>query len=595
VRAEANKILAAPIAQGDATLRIHALALLGVIDLNINTEAAQADWNEVLAIAKKTGDQKWQNRAQGELGLVAGVKGDMGTAAFALYSAIGRADQIGDSAAHINFATWLSNGMAMHGMADKSLKLLDQTAELAKKSGYTTLPLQLSIAKIRALTHLPEPQSEESRELVRKLIAATLAQAQNENVLGAQSDLLSESGQFASSRGDLAGAEKAFRQAAKIATAAALPREEGEAYLRLSQFYRATNQPSKAALAIDHGISAVQRVEEAYDLPLFIAEKAEVQAALGEVSASDSSFQRATDLVDGLLVNAPSSQVKSNMIGALSQIYLGHFNLAWKRMHDAGYAFSIIESARGRALLDSIRYAKESASPLASPSREAIEIARLQRSLMHDRLTNAQTRQVLEELDAAYIRISPAEYAKQRLEMGLVRKKPVTVPELQSQLQPRQALIEFVLEEKESYAIEISRAGMKIHNLPGRSQIGDLARSFVTAIRSGSDSRSFGERLYQQLIKPVADPGVSSLIIVPDGPLHLIPFGALVPEGGGYLNSRLNFEAAPSATIYYALRRAPKERLHQSRSSALPLAHRRRMAAELSPRLAASATCGQVA
>jgi CHAT domain-containing protein len=45
----------------------------------------------------------------------------------------------------------------------------------------------------------------------------------------------------------------------------------------------------------------------------------------------------------------------------------------------------------------------------------------------------------------------------------------------------------------------------------------------------------------------------SSLIVVPDGPLHLIPFSALVNEGGGYLNSELNLSAAPSATIYYTL------------------------------------------
>jgi hypothetical protein len=89
---------------------------------------------------------------------------------------------------------------------------------------------------------------------------------------------------------------------------AALPRQEAEACLRLSQFYRATDQPVKASPVIDQGIQAVQRVEEGYDLPVFVAEKAEVQAALGSVQAADASFQRATDLVEGLLVNAPSSQ-----------------------------------------------------------------------------------------------------------------------------------------------------------------------------------------------------------------------------------------------------------------------------------------------
>ena len=135
---------------------------------------------------------------------------------------------------------------------------------------------------------------------------------------------------------------------------------------------------------IDQGIQAVQRVEEGYDLPVFVAERAEVQAALGLVQAADASFQRATDLVEGLLVNAPSSQVKSGMIGALGQIYLGHFRLAWNRMHDGPYAFSIIESARGRALLDSIRYARQFGFGATRKHQAKSRLPGFNDRLMHD-------------------------------------------------------------------------------------------------------------------------------------------------------------------------------------------------------------------
>ena len=99
-------------------------------------------------------------------------------------------------------------------------------------------------------------------------------------------------------------------------------------------------------------------------------------------------------------------------------------------------------------------------------TRGEVEIARLQRSLMHDRLTNAQTRHVLDQLDEAYMQLSPVEYARQRKEMGLVRRRPASVADLQAQLRPGEALVEYVMDEKGSYAIEISRAGLKIHNLP---------------------------------------------------------------------------------------------------------------------------------
>ena len=558
VRTEVVRILSTPVVATDPSLRLRALALLGNIDLNTNTVAAREDWTEVLAVAQKSGDQKWQNRAKGQLGILAGLSGDVGAAGLALYAAIAKAEQLGDVAANITFSTALANGMSANGMADRALATVDRAGELARKNGYSEVPLALSIAKIRTLMALPDSQAEQGANAANKLIALTLIQARKENAAGAEAELLKASGQLAIKRGDLANAETSLTQAIEVSQAASLPREEGEACLHLSRFYRATNQPAKANSTIDQGIRAVQRVEEGYDLPLYVAEKAEVQTALGSVQAADASFQRATDLVEGLLVNAPSSQVKSGMIGALSQIYLGHFRLAWNHLHDAPYAFSIIETARGRTLFDSIRYARQSGATTTAPTTGEAEIVRLQRSLLHDRLTNTQTRRVVEQLDKAYVQLNPVEYARQRKEMGLVRRRPVTVPALQSQLRPRETLIEYVLDEKASYAIEVNRSGLQIQTLPPRAQISKASRSFVTAIRSGGDSRPSGQELYKQLIAPVLEPNTESLIVVPDGPLHLIPFSALVSQSGSYLNNELNLSAAPSATVYYTLNRAPR-------------------------------------
>jgi len=52
---------------------------------------------------------------------------------------------------------------------------------------------------------------------------------------------------------------------------------------------------------------------------------------------------------------------------------------------------------------------------------------------MHDPLTNAQTRHVLDQLDEAYIQLNPVEYARQRKEMSLARSRPVRVATLQAQ------------------------------------------------------------------------------------------------------------------------------------------------------------------
>jgi CHAT domain-containing protein len=557
VRAEVVQDLAKPIVAGDPQLKIRGLALLGNIDLNLNSSAALDDWNQVLAVATASGNAKWQNRARGELGLLAGVNGDTAAAGLALFQAIDTADKLGDVAGHLQFSIWLAHGMAVNGMPERALSLLDRAAEFARRSGYTETPLDLSIAKVRALMLLPEPKKAQALGDVKKILAMALGDAQKNKVVGAETALLNEAGQLALEAGDSAVAENSFRQAVEIARDASLPREEAEALLHLSEFYRGRNESAKAFPIINAGIAALQRVEEGYDLPRFIAEQAHVEEDLGETSRADASYERATDLIEGLLVNAPSSQVKSSMIGALSDIYVAHFRLAWIRLHDAPKAFRIIENARGRALFDSIRYARQE-GPAVRQTADELEIARLQRSLLHENLTIPQTRRVLVRLDEAYDRLTPVEYRRARNEMTILRRAPVTVDALRRVLGPKETLVEYVLDKQGSYALQITQTGLKIHTLPGRAEIGKNARTFVTAIRNKSESRASAQALYQQVIKPLTSDGSTSLIVVPDGPLHLIPFAALMDEQGAYLNTRMIISAAPSATIYSTLKTTAK-------------------------------------
>jgi CHAT domain-containing protein len=558
VRAEAVRLLDSPTVRNDPMLRIRTLALIGAIDLNLNTAAALQDWIQVREIASNIGDAKWENRANGQLGLVAGVSGNIGAAGLALNSAIAKAEQLGDTTGYIYFSTWFANGMAVNSMADRAIGVLNRATQFAKKNGFSELPLQLSIGRIRALMNLPESQREQELADADKLIQDTLAQAQREHVAGAETEILTAAGQIAVERKDSPAAEKAYLQAIAVASGASLPREEAEGCLNLSRFYRSQKQYTKATVVIDRGIRAIQRVEEAYDLPVFIAERAEVEAGVGEIRASDASFQTATTLVEGLLVNAPSSQVKSGMIGALSDIYLGHFRLAWEQLHDAKYAFAIIESVRGRALFDSIRTARETGPAKATQVAAENEIARLQRSLMHDSLTPAQTKRTLDLLDRAYMQLPLFESDNPVAKSALSPRKPTSVPAIQAQLLPGDTLIEYVVDERGSHAIRMTRQTLKIEALPPRSQISNLSRAFVTAIRSGNDARASGQELYRQLVEPMLQPETTSLIIVPDGPLHLVPFSALQTATGAYLTETLTLSAAPSATIYQMLSAAKR-------------------------------------
>lgn len=108
VRQQISEMLGDPTVAGDPQLKIRALSKLGSIDLNLDTSAAEQDWNEVLCIATAEKDAKWENRARGQLALVAGVNGDIGSSGVALYQAIGKAAEISDIAGVVHFSTWLA-------------------------------------------------------------------------------------------------------------------------------------------------------------------------------------------------------------------------------------------------------------------------------------------------------------------------------------------------------------------------------------------------------------------------------------------------------------------------------------------------------
>ncbi len=549
-REELQQILATPLVAGDPHLKIRGLEILGTIDLNQNTSAALNDWTDLLATAKAIGDAKWENRANGYLGIVAGINGDVGSAGKALFQAVSKAEELGDVAGELTFGIWLANGMSTNGLGDGAVRIIDRVEALAKKNGYTEMPLQFSIAKVRALS---ASSSSHGRADAKALLQATLADARREGILGAQTDLLSQAGQMAMDENDYVGAEKSFAEQVEVAKQASLPSMRADGLLHLSQIYRIQRKGDKAELAIDQGIAALRDMQESYDLPRFFAEKAEVQLLLGHTKAADALYEQATNLIEGLLVNAPSSRVKSSMIGSMSEIYLGHFRLAWNHLHDGPKAFRIIESARGRALVDSLGSPEKFGTQVQKSTAEE-EISRLQRTLLHARLNAANTRRVLAQLDAAYDKAFPAEYEGNRKEVGQLKRQSLSLDALRRQLRPGEMFVEYVLDAKTSYAMEVTRSGLTIHSLPGRSEIDRLTKKFLFAINGKTDVNASAKALYVSIISPIAREQPTSLVVVPDGPLNSIPFGALVDQNGAYLSQTLTVSVAPSAAVYLALK-----------------------------------------
>jgi CHAT domain-containing protein len=545
------------VVQSDPALKIRALSLKGIIDLNLNTAAAKEDFNQIRDLAKSLGDHKWENRAVGELGIVAGINGDLGMAGLTLIGAINKAAELHDLAAQLNFSVWLANGMTVNGMADRAVRVLDRAIEAANQNPDSGIPIQLQIARIRALMNLPAgPQREVGVGQAENLIQQTLISARKGNTLGAQAELLNQAGLLAQRKPDLHAAASYFSEAAEAANQADLPRMRADALYHLCEVYKTQDQFTLAESAINSAIAQQTRAQEAFDLPLYIGEKAEVEAGLHHAARANDLYVQATALAESLLVNAPNSQVKSAMIDTMGEIYLGHFRLALVTLHDPNRAFQIVEDARGRALADSMRSRNGQAKSAPGKTAADLQIVQLQSELRRASNSQADIKRLLAKLDQAYDKLAPIEYARDRSEVTELLM-PVALKVVQKSLKPGEALVEYVLSgAKESYAFEITSAQVLVHTLPPRDQIERLAREYVKAVRSKDDASPQSKEMFETVIAPALSTHPKSVTIIPDGALHLVPFASIRDQDGRYWMKSVDIASAPSATVFYNLRMA---------------------------------------
>lgn len=132
---------------------------------------------------------------------------------------------------------------------------------------------------------------------------------------------------------------------------------------------------------------------------------------------------------------------------------------------------------------------------------------------------------------------------------------PVDIADVQEHLAPGTTLLEYVVAAPSSYCVVLTRTSAKLVPLRGRDELEHLTSSFLGKVKARQPALQEGRRLYDLLITPIGIPQVSTLVIVRDGPLHLLPFEALVKPNGRYLAETSTVTYAPSATSFYLLSR----------------------------------------
>lgn len=551
-----------PLVQANPRLALRGLVAKAVLDRNANEISARESWKRILDLATILGDKSWQARAKAEIGQILYMDGNIQSAIGMIRDALISQYLRFDLGAAIHYSAMVGNGAVEAGRAETGLEYCNialKTAFFVQDIGFPYLAYQ---GKARALIALHRNRDAEA------VLNEALARAREEHNYLALSQLLIVAGTAAAST-DHAKAIADLREAVEVSQAKGFNHIFAWSTSELASIYRDAGNLDEAELLASRAIRVMRSLEDRFHLPEHLALLADVETKRGEFEQADNLYNEATDLVDALLVNVNSRQLKSSLIATLSEAYVGHFQLAAIQFRDVAKAYEIIEKARGRSLADTLRGDSETISSVDEISVDAQkDINRIQLAILHE--TDANTRQSLfDQLFAAEQLLARQRKVSPLFGSGTKRWKPLPLAALQRSLHSDEMLLEYVLSEPHSYCLLIGHNKATITVLAaGKKHIEDLVENYVADVRSRRLDIPSSKELFSVLLQPaIAQEPYGKVIVVPDGKLNLLPFDALKDQYGKYILASHVVTYAPSASVLQLLRTSPSR--EQARMSFL--------------------------
>jgi CHAT domain-containing protein/tetratricopeptide (TPR) repeat protein len=153
-------------------------------------------------------------------------------------------------------------------------------------------------------------------------------------------------------------------------------------------------------------------------------------------------------------------------------------------------------------------------------------------------------------------RLNQAEGLREEAALGQAhRVRPVTAAEVGATLpDDGTALLEFVAgaEGAPTTLFVVTKTGARAHLLPSADSLAGPIRRLVAMVENGGDpsalARTLGSTLLAPATESIPEP-VTRLVIVPDGPLHRVPFDVLRLSDGQMAVERWSVALAPSAAV----------------------------------------------
>jgi CHAT domain-containing protein len=298
-----------------------------------------------------------------------------------------------------------------------------------------------------------------------------------------------------------------------------------------------------------------------------------VDRALGRNNESLEHYQRSIRGIErlrGFAINTEGGRA-----GALERSHATYAETAdlLFDLHRPEEALATAERGRARAFLDILAVSRSIVDDLTPEQhqREDAILARVstaQKNLWAENITaddkkknEAALTSAEDDLDGFHVEVrqSNPRYA------SVHYPEPVRVSEIQDKLlDDSTALVEYLLGTKRSLVWVVTKDGVTTSVLPARKEIEDQVGAYrkllskrasaLTVHQARAEITRLGTKLYSSLFQPIETVIASrrTLIIVPDGNLHYLPFEALVggSRGPASRGNRPSYLAEKFAIVY---------------------------------------------
>ncbi|MEG4816063.1 CHAT domain-containing protein [Microcoleus sp. K5-D4] len=366
------------------------------------------------------------------------------------------------------------------------------------------------------------------------------------------------------------------------------------------------NQMGKIQAALGQNSTALENYNQALSLSQQLGYKTEEAHILynlailnrqqNNLAAAKTPIETAINIIENLRTQIASQELRQSYFARNQDYYQFYIDLLMQlhqKNPDRGYdaqAFHASERARARSLLELLSEASANIRQGVDPQLLA------QEQNLQQQLSDFQTRKyqiviaqstqeareevqqkidtVLKELAQieAKIRANSPRYA------ALKYPEPLNLQQIQQQvIDDKTLLLEYSLGEERSYLWAVTKTSFTSYELPSRTEIEATAKNFRDTLTKDTTRTSpqmvaeSAALISQMILAPVASElGNKRLLIVADGALQYIPFGALTLEKSeAPLIVKHEIVNLPSASTLAILRRDMATRQQAPKTIAL--------------------------